>query len=48
MNDPVNLDALNDFVGGVSDHVPVEDDWGTGAVITGDTDAAGTALHETM
>ena len=26
MNDPVNLDALSDFVGGVSDRVPVEDD----------------------
>jgi hypothetical protein len=50
MNDPVNLDALSDFVGGISDRVPPEDDWGIGFVITGDTAAAGTAHHkgETM
>ena len=50
MNDPVNLDALSDFVAGVSDRVPPEDEWGIGFVITGDTAAAGTVYHkgETM
>jgi len=50
MNDPVNLDALSDFMGGISDRVPPEDEWGVGLAITGDTAAAGTAYHkgETM
>jgi hypothetical protein len=46
MNDPVNLDALSDFVSGMSDRVPPEDEWGIGFVITGDTAAANTAHHK--
>jgi hypothetical protein len=46
MNDPVNLDALSDFIGGVSDRVSPEDEWGIGCVIAGDTPAAGTAYHK--
>jgi len=46
MNDPVSSDALSDFLDGMSDRVPSEDEWGIGFVITGDTGAAGTAYHK--
>ena len=46
MKDPVSSDALSDFLDGISASVPMEDDWGIGFVITGDTAAAGTAHHK--